>query len=184
VALNRFKHFSKKIWRMKSMVDVSGFKKAQVSGDEDKNPSISCKLFLCQSEAPKNNRGCVLILVFEGAIRRMSRCGKKSPPIKPARHRPNLQVTSDAMPHTVHCACAESVFHEQSALSISLAILEAIDGAHLPIFPLRPLPKTSLYLSPLRSRTNLLCGWVRQNCSKPVSTGSRPPLSTKPSGPF
>jgi hypothetical protein len=53
------------------------------------------------------------------------------------------------MPHTVHCACAEPVFHEQAALSIPLAKLEANHGIHQPIISLRPLPKASLHLSPL-----------------------------------
>jgi hypothetical protein len=74
---------------------------------------------------------------------------KKRLPIKTARHRQNLAVTPDAMPHTVHCACAEQVFHEQHALSIPLAKLDANHGSHLSIISLRPLPKASPHLSPL-----------------------------------
>jgi hypothetical protein len=81
--------------------------------------------------------------------KRLEDAVKKRLPIKMARHRQNLAVTPDAMPHTVHCACAEQVFHEQLALSISLAKFDANHGSLLPIISLRPLPKASPHLSPL-----------------------------------
>jgi hypothetical protein len=72
--------------------------------------------------------------------KRLEDAVKKRLPTKTARHRPNLPVNPDAMPHTVHCACVEQVFHEQLGLSISLAKLDANNGSHLPIISLRPLP--------------------------------------------